>query len=145
MSFHNWFYSAKALKIVGVPLLWASLSRNSISEAYLASKHFCAALSKIGCELQPRDSCTYIPTCSTNEQAPKLLDDVALKHSDMIMTLARDSIKLLGFPLGIGSFAMHQTAKFQQSKLYELPILNACLPDFFCRTSLRTSFTCRGR
>lgn len=37
------------------------------------------------CERQTRDSCTDMPTYSVREQAPKLLDNMALEYPNMVI------------------------------------------------------------
>lgn len=50
-----------------------------LGEAEIAAYYLCAALSRNGHELQPRESCRCMnPLHSANEQATELLDNVAL-------------------------------------------------------------------
>lgn len=91
---------------------------------FLPADDLCAALSRIGCDLRTRDQGkNSIPTYSVHEQMPLLLDEIALKYSDMIISWVRDGVKLLDSPVGTDSIVSTQMEQIQQSNLNELSIL----------------------
>lgn len=82
------------------------------SDANADAENLCTTVSKNDCTLHQCAFCT--PEHSAHEQAPKLLDDAALKYLDVFLPRARDGLKFLYFLLGYNSIVLCRIEKIQQ-------------------------------
>lgn len=87
----------------------------------------------------PCDLWTDTYTYCAHEHAPKLLDDAALKHTDMIIPWAWDDNKLLGLPFCMENSLWNQIERIQRSMPDMLPVLAQIDDGLICLYLLRIS------